>query len=446
VLLGWKREQQVKVSSALSANNRLWVVLLVLKQNISIAQGLAMDDKGTIPPAVVVTMSYSGLAIVRSLARRGVKVYAVASSKDEVGMASRYARPIVFRNILRSERDTVRGLLNLAQIINRSAVLFPTGDALVLPISRNRKILSKYYKFLMPEQDIVEKLISKEGLAGIIEKGKLPGPRSKTIVNKAELDCVSRAVTYPILMKPAYSASWYLPELVKLIGVRKAIVVESRNQLEQLYGIVMTVDPRVILQEIIPGEDSRLYYICGYFNEEGKLEAVFAGQKLRVTPIHFGSASFVKSVRDETLLKATVDLMEPLGYKGLFGVEFKKDIRDGIFKIIEVNVRWGLWDGLAGRCGIDLAYLAYAREAGLPYKVNPIYRTGVKWLCFRRDLDAYLDYRKEGLLTIRSWIKSLLGETEHAVFAWDDLCPIIFECRDIIRQKGKSLLARLRER
>ena len=403
-----------------------------------------MGRIGKRPPAVVAVMSYSGLAIVRSLARQGVKVYAVAGKKNEIGMSSRYAETIVLPNILRREEDVVEGLLNVARYIGEPAVLFPTGDALVLPVSRNREVLGNHYNFTIPEPELVEKLVSKDGLAGIVEEGQLPAPRSITVMDKAELDDASQAVAYPVILKPVYSASWYLPEMVSLIGVRKVIVVENKEQLHRWYAKVSAVDPRVVLQDFIPGADSDLYYTCGFFNKAGEPEAIFAGRKLRLTPIHFGSASFVESIRDKSLVQATTDLLTPLGYRGLFGVEFKQDSRDGIFKIIEVNVRFGLWDGLARRCGIDLAYLAYSREAGLPYTVNPDYHTGVKWLCFHRDLDAFLDYRKEGLLGFWSWIRSFFGETEHAVFAWDDPLPALVEIGNIIREKGNALLSRLK--
>jgi predicted ATP-grasp superfamily ATP-dependent carboligase len=198
------------------------------------------------------------------------------------------------------------------------------------------------------------------------------------------------------------------------------------------------------VQELIPGEDSRLYYVCGYFNADGQLEAAVAGQKVRITPIHSGSASFVESVRDDRLLDAARTLLAPLGYKGLFGVELKLDPRDGVYKVIEVNARWGLWDGLARRCGIDLGFLAYAREVGLPYEVDRDYRAGVKWLSFNLDLDAFLAYRKEHLLSLWAWLGSLRGETEYAVFAWDDLGPAVAEARSMAREKSRGLWSRLR--
>jgi len=46
-----------------------------------------------------------------------------------------------------------------------------------------------------------------------------------------------------------------------------------------------------------------------------------------------------------------------LGYKGHIGVELKYDERDSIYKLIEVNPRFGLWDGLPTLCGMDFSLI-----------------------------------------------------------------------------------------
>lgn len=403
-----------------------------------------MNVSKKLTPAVVATMSYSGLAVARSLGRRGIEVYGIAGSRSEVGMTSRYVTPIVMPHIIRSEADTIDALLRLSEIIGEPAVLYCTGDAIVLPVLRNKQKLQKHFKCLTPSRETAESLVSKAGLAKIIDKNKLPGPRARIVETADEFGDAFDFVGSPALMKPVYSASWYRQEIVDRVGVRKAFVSEDAETLRSYYDRVSDVDPRVILQEFIPGEDDSLYYVCGYFNRSNEMEAVFAGKKVRLTPIHYGSASFVESVYDETLFKAAYNLLAPLGYRGLFGVELKKDPRDGIYKIIEVNVRWGLWDGLAARCGIDLAYLAYARETGAQYDFNPKYRSGVKWVSMRRDIDAFLDYRKEGSLSLRPWLKTLLGEREGAVFAWDDPRPSVDESAAILREKFGSVRSKLR--
>lgn len=396
------------------------------------------------PPAVVATMSYSGLAMARALARRGVRVYGVGSSPDDVGMSSRYLKPVVYPEILRSEQDTVTALLDLAARIGEPAVFVPTGDALVLPLSRHREELAPHYRFLIPSREVVERFLTKSGLADTLLELDIPGPRSTIVLNPATLEAVEGRLRYPVLIKPVYSASWYRAGMVERIGNVKVIVAENGEELRRGYGLVAPLDPQVVLQELIPGEDSRLYYTCGYYGADGNLEAIFAGQKLRVTPAHFGSASFVTSVRDDRLVEATRRLLEPLGYQGLFGVEFKLDPRDGEYKVIEVNVRWGLWDGLSRRCGLDLGYLAYARLAGLPFQPAAAYRTGVRWISLHRDLDAFQEYRREGALSTWDWIKSLPGETEHATFAWDDPVPGLVELNGIVRQKLHGAWNRLR--
>jgi D-aspartate ligase len=396
------------------------------------------------PPCVVATMSYSGLAMARSLARRGVRVLGVGSSRHDIGMTSRFLTPVVYPDILRSEQDTIDALLDLARQIGEPAVFFPTGDALVLPLSRHREKLAPHYRFLIPAPAVVERFLTKSGLADTILELGIPGPRSTAVLDPASLAAVEDQLRYPVLIKPVFSASWYRAEMVERIGNVKVLVAENRDELRRGYGLVAPLDPQVVLQELIPGEDARLFYTCGYFGADGTLEAIFAGQKLRVTPAHFGSASFVASVRDERLVEATRRLLEPLGYQGLFGVEFKLDPRDGEYKVIEVNVRWGLWDGLSRRCGLDLGYLAYARLAGLPYKVEPDYRTGVRWISLQRDLDAFQEYRKEGSLSTWDWIKSLPGETEHATFAWDDPVPGLVELNGIVKQKLRGAWNRLR--
>ena len=48
-----------------------------------------------------------------------------------------------------------------------------------------------------------------------------------------------------------------------------------------------------------------------------------------------------------------------LGFHGLSQVEFKRDARDGAYRLMEVNPRLWQWHGLAAACGVDLPRIAY---------------------------------------------------------------------------------------
>jgi predicted ATP-grasp superfamily ATP-dependent carboligase len=131
------------------------------------------------------------------------------------------------------------------------------------------------------------------------------------------------------------------------------------------------------------------------------------------------------SIEDAALERISIDFLEKLNYRGLGGLEFKRDARDGKLKLIELNARYGLWDALGQRCGVDTAYMAYLDAIGEKLPDPARARTGVKWISISRDLSALRGYRREGSLGIRDWVQTLPGEKMWAVFAWDDPMPAI---------------------
>ena len=48
-----------------------------------------------------------------------------------------------------------------------------------------------------------------------------------------------------------------------------------------------------------------------------------------------------------------------LGFHGVSQVEFKRDPRDGVYKLMEINPRIWQWHGLAAKVGVDLPRIAY---------------------------------------------------------------------------------------
>jgi predicted ATP-grasp superfamily ATP-dependent carboligase len=195
------------------------------------------------------------------------------------------------------------------------------------------------------------------------------------------------------------------------------------------------------VSEVIPGEDRELLYFVFYRSADGRIWH-FSGRKERVLPVHFGSASFVVSMEAEDLDRVSITFLEKLDYRGLGGIEFKRDARDGSLKLIEFNPRFGLWDALGQRFGVDTAAVAYLDAIGAELPEPGRGRMGVRWVSISRDVRAAFRYRKEGLLSARNWLASLVGEKFWAVFSWDDPLPAVVASVRFWLRLGRRLTAK----
>jgi len=379
-----------------------------------------------IPRAVVLYMTYLGLGLVRALGREGVPVYALDPRPDALGMNSRYCQPVITPDVKADEARYLDFLLDFGRKLPTKAVLYPTGDPTVVLCSRAREELSAYYHYVAPDHETVLQLLTKDGLAAAAREHGVPAPRTVVPADRAAVEAVANELQYPVILKPTESHAWKKKAVVELIGVgTKVVPCATPDALLANYDRIAAADPQLIVQEMIPGGDECLLYFCFYIGRDGEPLGVFAGRKTRVLPPSYGSASYVESLEDPALTEVALRFLRGVGYRGLGGIEFKRDPRDGLDKVIEVNVRFGLWDALGARCGVNLAHLAYRDALGLPVEPRLRYRTGVKWVSFERDLSAFKLYRQQRKLTTWQWLRTLAGEKMWAVFAWDDLAPFL---------------------
>lgn len=395
-------------------------------------------------PAVVTYMSSSALAIVRALGRRRIPVYAIDSRPDPDGRGSRYCEVLRSPDVQTDEEGFIRFLLDLGRRLPQKGVLYPTGDTTVVPISRHRKRLARYYRFVLPQDEVLQQAVSKRGLDQLTARFGVPAPKTLFPGRGDDISELADEISYPALLKPTFSPRWRAPAMRPLVGhFTKAVRVDGPSDLVAAYDLLSAVDDELIVQELIPGDDDQLFYVCFYCDRGGDPAGMFVGQKVRIYPIHFGSASFVRSCHQPQLLATTTGLLRGMRYRGLGGIEFKRDARDGVFKLIEFNARFGLWDALGTRFGIDLPYMAYRDALGLSVERRLTYPAGAGWVDFQRDLAAFRAYRDEGQLSMAAWLRSLTMPVMASVFAADDPAPFFAFGAEVVRRKLRRHLPQL---
>jgi predicted ATP-grasp superfamily ATP-dependent carboligase len=151
------------------------------------------------------------------------------------------------------------------------------------------------------------------------------------------------------------------------------------------------------------------------------------------------------SIRPEAASQAVESmrlLLTGIGYRGIFSAEFKRDARDGAFKILEVNARPWWYVDFTARCGIDVCTMAY-RDA-LEEQVPSIstYKVGRRLVFPYRDFFACLAMRRRKGLSIWSWFRSWLGAMQ-PVFQWADPLPAVAGTVEILAAAVRRRLARL---
>lgn len=338
-------------------------------------------------------------------------------------MLSRFGFPLVVPDPSRNELVLLNLLLEIGEALPSRAVLIPTTDPFILFFARHSGPLSKYYDFNIPDYETVLTLANKRRQYDFAIEHGIPIPETVYPTN-IPIEEIAREIRYPCIIKPYFSHLWknYTDGLQ---GVRwgKVAEVHSREDLLATYSEMSKSGLDFLIQDKIPGLDDELYDLLVYLNRASEPLAAFTKHKLRCYPVGFGVSSLAIGQWEPELAKLGLEFVRALKYKGIVSPEFKRDPRDGMFKLMEVNPRSILTTYLAVSSGVDIPYLAYRDAKGDSVEKIDSFHEGVKWISFERDVKAFLEYRRAGLLDLASWAQSWRGEKCFAIFTRDDPLP-----------------------
>ena len=182
-----------------------------------------------------------------------------------------------------------------------------------------------------------------------------------------------------------------------------------------------------MIQDLIPGDGACQYAYCSLF-KKGKSVAHVTVCRQRQHPLEFGrSSTYVETVELPLLEEYAERFLRAIDYYGLVEVEFKRDPRDGQYRLLDVNGRtWG-YHTIGRRAGIDFPYLLFADQTNEPVECRSTGKTGVRWIRLLTDLPTGLVGILNGQIEGRAYLRSLRDYDEEAVFSLEDPLPGIAE-------------------
>jgi D-aspartate ligase len=371
--------------------------------------------------AVVIGGDYQGLAIARSLGRHGVPVLIVDDERS-IGRFSRYTACAVRVPDLRDEQATVDALGYLGRRLGLAGwVLYPTRDETVAALSRRRDELSEIYRVPTPAWTTIEAAWDKRETYRLAGELGIPYPRAYTIRSEAEIDDLE--IDYPVALKPA------IKEHFIYATKAKAWKASSREELRERFreAAALIGDEEVIVQELIPGDGNDQFAFCAFF-KDGSPVASMVAQRRRQHPPEFGRAStYVETVEQPEIETLATKFLAAIDYYGLVEVEFKRDSRSGLFKLLDVNARtWG-YHSLGPAAGVDFPSLLYDDQVGETVETGQRSVPGVRWIRTVTDLPTAALEIAHGRLSVRDYLRSLWRCNAEAVFSWTDPMPGLVE-------------------
>ena len=382
--------------------------------------------KDAVTPVIVLSCNrHGGLAIVRSLGRLEVPVYAVHQDRATPAFFSRYCQEGIVGDIdTAAPEEALRFLKNLGERIGRRSILIPTTDVGAMLIADHADRLTEWFVFPNQNRDLVRSLCSKKEMYYLAKKWNVPTPETAFYHSTFDIENYLGTARFPVLLKPISSG----PN-----GFRMRLA-HTKHELLELYGSIEDAfRSNLMIQEYIPGSDDMTWTFNGYFDCEGKCDVAFTGRKLRNYVPYFGSASLGICVRNEQVERKTIEFMTAIGYRGPLDLGYRYDARDGCYKVNDINPRIGAMFRLfVAANGMDVARALYQDMIG--QQVLPATtQEGRKWIVEDRDWISALRYYRDGNLTLRGWRDSLRGVDEMSYIAKDDPWPVVGVVATIIR-------------
>jgi D-aspartate ligase len=370
--------------------------------------------------AVVVGGDHTGLAIARSLGRRGIPVV-VIDDQYSISEFSKYVTRVERVADLRDQQAAVDSVLEVGQRLGlKDWVLFPTRDENVAAFSIHRDRLAEFFRVTTPPWETVRWAWDKNNTYQLAEKLGIPSPRTwypKSVDDLSALDA-----HLPLALKPAVKENFFYATGAK------AWRAETPEQLRELYlRACRDIDPsEILIQQIIPGDGHRQLSYCAFFRD-GHAHSVMLARRMRQHPREFGrAATYVETVELPELEKLAERFLRAIDFYGIVEVEFKQDPRDGEYKLLDVNARvWG-FHGLGLAAGVDFPYLLFADQCGM--QIAPARgKAGLGWMRLLPDIPLVLSDLADGYLKLGAYWQSLKATRVESVFASEDVMPSIAE-------------------
>lgn len=402
--------------------------------------------------AIVFNVSFNGLGVIRALGENDIPVRALDSSKRAVGRYSKYTMSFkVVTDPALDDKKFINELIEIGENSKEKPVLFPTNDVWAIAVSKYKQQIEKYFLTYNPDYSVIKKIIDKKTFYSIMEKENILIPQTYEIKNYKELEKMKDKFKYPLILKPnarmevnRKSQDTKVYNLNRVVEIRKFEDFFEYKQLIENYDF--------LIQQKIEGLSNKMFTVGIYADKKSDVRAVFSGRKVRGYPVDFGDCFAGESYWVDELVEQSKKIVKKLGYTGIAEIEYKYNIIDGKYYLIEMNPRTWSWVGITPKVGVNLPLIAYKDTIGEEVH-EYIEMNKSKKIIWTRSIDDRYNcqknhknvYDKDFLKSEKEWEESL-KKYDLVVYADcdpEDMAPGIFWKRYTRVRRAKNFLRKI---
>jgi len=371
---------------------------------------------GTSPQGMPMACVMGSMDLVRPVGLIGVPCATFGQPGNPI-LHSRFARTTLqWEDPLPEPEALVERMLAFGLAQDQRPVLFYEEDAQLLLVSRYRNVLSRAFRFVVADAELVEDLVDKSRFRLLAERLSLPVPRTRMLRPAATSEPPELDLRYPIIVKPTRRTKVW----VAMGEIGKARRIDSPAALREIWPHLASGGQDLLAQELIPGPESCIESYHVYVDERGEIAGEFTGRKIRTYPEIYGHTTALSITGERDVAALGRDLTGRLGLRGVAKFDFKRG-PDGALHLLEVNPRFNLWHFAGAVAGVNLPALVYADLLGLPRPAAGPARAGVEWCHMVNDFAAA---RASGT-PLAGWARWAVQCEAKSAMAWDDPMPLL---------------------
>jgi predicted ATP-grasp superfamily ATP-dependent carboligase/2-polyprenyl-3-methyl-5-hydroxy-6-metoxy-1,4-benzoquinol methylase len=305
--------------------------------------------------------------------------------------------------------------------------LVPGSDETLAVVARHKTRLAEHFVVACPEWEIVSRYIEKKHTYRLAEAFGVPVPKTVVPASAEDVERYAAGIEFPCLVKPSQSHLFYPLFKTKMIPVR------NLDEMIAVYRQSAEYHLEVMLQEIIPGDDDAVVNYNAYA-WEGRSLVEFTARHIRNAPPWWGSPRVALSEWIPEVIEPGRKALQSIGFYGYACTEFKRDARDGVYKLMEINGRHNLSGLLAVRCGINFPWLHYLHLMNGTIPEAGKFREGVYWIDIARDLGYSLMYFRKEKYPWISYVRPYFKPHVFAILDLKDMKPFARRCCFLAKQ------------